>query len=585
MANPRSFAVSPLGAALVALSIAAAGHAQDLARYLPKDAQFVLVCDGPARFAERFAATNLMKLLGDPDAAPIRALPVKLRDLLDQAAKDEELPIEVGALLDRFAGYGGRFAVGAHLDLAAARESGMPRFFLAFVAEGHESVDFASVADDVKRAAESSDDALQPLDIGPGFLAAVDEDGTGATVPRVLDGHLVMFAGTDLAATLGQAFDGDAMLGASLPESVGESGFWLRADPGALVELVVFAENVQGARQRPSSAPSPETLGAILDRLALRDFEMALVPAGEFIRGSGVLNADASKPNAIDLFQPREAATPLLALVPAGHGNAQSFRFDVGELFDLVCDIVELEQDGARGMIEGGAREALDIDLHKDLLGALDGQLLVMNDSLANFEGLEPGAGPEDLEEVKGLYTFVIGLRDPTSFEAMLERVLRSRGLHAARKTAEYRGTKVRSMSVVVIQLHYAFVAEGVVVGVGPTGADNVRKVVDQSLARAEGQAPAALDEVLQKRVAALASGWRDLGTSNANVSANALLQALRMGFLDEEFDGDAKLKSLRDSFLAAADAWIPLAKRFDLLASVMSLRVEAGRLRFESIQ
>ncbi|MBI5851543.1 MAG: hypothetical protein HZB39_11055, partial [Planctomycetes bacterium] len=279
MSISRSFAVRPIGAVLAALSIAAAGLAQDLARYLPKDAQFVVVCDGPARFAERFAATNLMKLLGDPDAAPIRALPGKLRDLIDQAAKDEELPIEVGALLDRLAGYGGRFAIGAQIDVPAMRESGTPRFFLAFVAEAHESVDFAAIADDVKRAAESSDDAMQPLDIGPGFLAALDDDGTGATVPRMLDGHLVMFAGSDLAATLGAAFDGDAVLGAVLPESAADAGFWMHADAGRLLELAVLVPNLTGGGGSPSGGrdgPPQAIVQAIFDRLALRDLDLAL---------------------------------------------------------------------------------------------------------------------------------------------------------------------------------------------------------------------------------------------------------------------------------------------------------------------
>lgn len=578
----RSFAVRPIGAVLAALSIAAAGIPQDLARYLPKDAQFVFVCDGPARFAERFAATNLMKLLGDPDAAPIRALPGKLRDLIDQAAKDEELPIDVGALLDRFASYGGRFAIGAHVDMPAMRESGLPRFFLTFVAEAHESVDVAAVAAEIQRAAESSDDAMQPLDIGPGFLAALDEDGTGATVPRVLDGHLVMFAGSDLAATLGAAFDGDAVLGAALPDSAADAGFWMHADAGRLLELAVLVPNLTRGGGSPDG-PSPAIVQAIFDRLALRDLDLALTPAGEFIRSVAVITADPAKPNAIDLLQPREVSTPLLALVPAGHGNSQSIRFDVGALFDLICDVVEVEQDGARAMVEEGAREALGIDLQKDLLGALDGQLLLMNDTTANFEA---GAAEEEESEMQGLYTVVVGLRDPASFETMLERVLRSRGLHAARKTAEYRGTKIRSMSVLVGQLHYAFVAEGVVFGVGPAGADNLRKIVDQSLARAEGQAPAALDERVAKRLALLAPGWRDLGTSSLNLSASAMQGVLQMAFADLERDADGGPgEEVLGAMEKALDAFVGLAKRFDLLASVAAMKIEPGRVRFESIQ
>ncbi|MBI5853537.1 MAG: hypothetical protein HZB39_21215, partial [Planctomycetes bacterium] len=222
-------------------------------------------------------------------------------------------------------------------------------------------------------------------------------------------------------------------------------------------------------------------------------------------------------------------------------------------------------------------------DLHKDLLGALDGQLLLMNDTTANFEG---GAGEEEDFEMQGLYTVVVGLRDPASFEAMLERVLRSRGLHAARKTAEYRGTKVRSMSVLVAELHYAFVAEGMVIGIGPTGADNVRKVVDQSLARAEGQASAAPDAAIAKRLALLAPGWRDLGTSSLNLSTSAMDQVLQMAFADLERDADeGPGEEALGAMQKAIEAYLGLARRFDLLASVSSMKVESGRLRIESIQ
>lgn len=563
--------------------------AQDLARFLPKDAQFTVVCDGPARIAERLAATNFGRLFADPDAAPIRAIPGRAREMLVKLAERESVPLDVGSLFDRLAVYGGRMAIGAHVDLAASVEAKAPRFLISFVVEPHESIDLEALAADLQRAVDESDAGTQALEFGPGFQAAIDENGDGATVPRVVDGHLVMFAGSGLGTALARIFDDHEGLGVTLPAASDESMIWGRGDGELLrffADMAALAEEDGNPGFGDPSMPPSAILRAIFERLALTEFEAGTAPFGEHLRSVGHILTDASVPNLLDILQPQEKSTPLLALVPALHPIWTSIRIDAAGLYDLICDVAELAQPGLRGMLAESLQQEFGIDLQKDLLDAFDGQLVMLTDTFANFEGLAPGASLEDMEEVKGLYSFVLGLRDPPAFEKVLDGILRSRGLHAARKTVEYRNTKLRSMNVVVVQLHYAFVPEGIALGLGEAGAENVRKIVDQSIARAEGQAPVSHSERIQKRLALLQSGWRDLSISDIAVPSSTMNQLMDLALADlddhaeDEFAAEF-LELMRESITA----YFKLASRYDQMSSAAAIRIEPGRLSFEGIQ
>lgn len=570
-------------------SLAGGVAAQDLARFLPKDAQFTMVCDGPARIAERLAATNLGRLCADPEAAPIRAIPGRVREMLVKLAEQESVPLDVASFFDRIAGYGGRMAIGARVDLAATVEAKAPRFLVSFVVEPHESIDLEALAADMQRAVDESDAGTQALEFGPGFQAAIDENGDGATVPRVVDGHLVMFAGSGLGTALARIFDDHEGLGVTLPPASAESMIWGRGDGELLrffADMAELAEEDGNPGFGDPSMPPSAILRAIFERLALTEFEAGTAPFGEHLRSVGHILTDASVPNLLDILQPQEKSTPLIALVPALHPSWTSFRIDAAGLFDLICDVAELGQPGLRGMLAESIQQELGLDLQKDLLDAFDGQLLMLDDSFANLEGLAAGEALDEMEEVKGLYSFVIGLRDPAAFEKVLDGVLRARGLHAARKTVDYRNTKLRSMNVFIAQLHYAFVPEGLALGLGEAGAENVRKIVDQSISRAEGQAPVQHGERVQKRLALLQSGWRDLAIEDVDLPSSMMDQLIDLAMSDLDHDADDELASqLLELMRESVTAFAKLASRYDQMSSAAAIRLEPGRLSFEGIQ
>lgn len=554
--------------------------AQDLARFLPKDAQILLVADGPARLGERFAATNVGRMLASPEAEPIRELPRTLVGLLAKSATEAEVPLDIRALADRLGAYGGRWGIGAHVDVGKYVDDQELEFLVAMVFEPHASVNLGEVATELETAVVESGATLEALDAGPGFRVQITADGIGVTVPRVVDGHLVMFIASDAVATLGKAFDSDEILGAALPQEVAGQGLFLRVAP-SLFRMAIAAEARRDTNpfSRVSRESTTRTLTAVFDRLALEWLEVSIAPSDEFVHTSFELTAEAARPNLIDVFQPREKSTPLAALAPRQHASWLAMRLDLKEVLQIVFDVVrDLEMtDDPRGEIEQALQAMAGIDLYADLLEPLDGQLVLLNDSLASFEAMQ---GEDEPEEIPGMYSALLGMRDPATFEAGLEKLLRSRGLHAARKTAEYRGASVRTVPAIIAELHYAFVAEGLALGLGKIGADNVRRMIDLSLAKSEGQAPEPFNDRLKARFATLSGDWRDLGADDSQSSSSALADAVALAFADMGDLDDPAAEAFLEAFQSAVWTWLELAPRFDLLSSVTASRVEPGRWR-----
>ncbi|MGE0142639.1 MAG: hypothetical protein AB7I19_08360 [Planctomycetota bacterium] len=551
--------------------------AQGAARFLPRDAIVSFSMFGPRAFGDRTAETNLGRLLADPAAAPIRELPAKMLDKILAEIGDSRAETHLRGAYEFFGGYGGRISCAARFAMDADAENAdeaLGELLVGIVFEPDGETDFAAFVESVREAANDAE--LEQRLIGTeanGFTLVQGENRKQFVLPRVIDGHLVCYYGLgleDALARLGEQSSGEE-------PAADESLLHLRVELDRLMGIVISSLAGIGGR----SEIEPELLEVIDRRIGLKQFDLRFRTDGEFLRADYSIVADPER-SILDLLQPNAKSTPIAALAPSDHENWSSVRLDLGWILNFARDLVmEARGEDVFELLEQVSSE-FGVDVRHDLFGAFDGQLLLLNDSLAGLEAMAEGDEDEDAE-VAGLYSGVIGLRDAKAFESTLEKLLRSRGLHAARKTTEYRGVAIRTMNVAIVQFSYAIVNEGIAFGVGKIGVDSVRSIVDASLAATDGQRQIRFPEPFAERRRRIGDDWRDFQISSSAGYAG-ILKDVMAGEL-EDLDDPVGFAVVNDIVMPALEAWLELAPRFDLERSLSAMRLVPGRLEIVSIQ
>ncbi|MFO1050667.1 MAG: hypothetical protein U1F36_00465 [Planctomycetota bacterium] len=575
-------------------ALLASAPAQDLAKFLPKHAQIVAVSDGPKRLAERFEGTNIARMLSSPEAQPIRAIPTVVVDFVAGLAEQNGSKFDLHGLLDTLAGYGGRVGIGVEFDLAASRASGSIEFLLSVVAEPDGSTDLGALGEKIADEADRGGATLSEIDAGPGFRALIHPADVDVTLPRLVDGHLVMFVGSRLDDSLPRGFGADATLGAKLPETAAEAAMLLHVD-GGIVELLTLAIEI-GNRNAPrgrygssSSRPSQmdesvsRLVRSLTERLSFEDIEVSLSRSGQYLRTVGEIHGDASREGLIDLFQPKAKSTPIGRLVPAGNQDWQYLRFDIAAVAKLLITALEAEQPGVGGLI-GSALEAEEVDLDRDILNAFDGQLLWLSDPLLDVP-MTP-ADEDDEEQSPGNFALAVGMRDAKATEALVEKLLRSHGLHAARKSEDYQGATVRHLPLLG-EFRWVFLPDALVIGFGAEGKKMLQGIIDRSVASARGEPAPEWSEQAKARRDALTNGWRDLGMTDASGSIGTVRSYLNLAFdqIQAEHESEPGMDTLVPALREGLDCWMRIAGQFDVLTTVSAMSVTPGHLRSESIQ
>jgi hypothetical protein len=566
----------PSASRLVGLcAISALLEAQDVARFLPPDPMISLRAVGPREVGERMAETNYGRLLADPAAAPIRELPGKLLDIALEEVGDPRAEAHVRRAYELLRDYGGRMSAAASFDFDESSEDAIRGLLIGIVLEPDGKTDFAAVIEMFRDAANDAE--MEQRTVGTdesGFTIARGDNRMELALPRVIDGHLVCYLGFDLEQAVARLGEQPAVAAeTNAPDASSTSLMDLHVDVGRLVS--------SGALRAGSSGELDlEVVDAVVKRLGLKHFDMSLRADGEFFRSDYAISATAAS-SILDVLQPNIESTPIAMLAPPNHENWTTVRLDLSEILNLVRDVTMATRgDDLFELIDQLSPE-LGVDIRRDLIGVLDGQVLILNDSFAALAAVGED-DDEDLESA-GLYSGVIGLRDSKAFDATLEKLLRSRGLHAARKTTEYRGVPIRTINAAIVQLSYAIVNEGIAFGVGRIGVDSVRSIIDASLAATDGQRQIRFPERFAERRRRLGEGWRDFQITSSSGYAGLLKEAVasELGDLEDEPDAAMVLAAVRP----AIDAWLDLAPRFDLERNLAAMRLVPGRLEIVSIQ
>jgi hypothetical protein len=148
------------------------------------------------------------------------------------------------------------------------------------------------------------------------------------------------------------------------------------------------------------------------------------------------------------------------------------------------------------------------VRLKEDLIDHLGDELLTVQDMNVALDEDEDAASP--FAAIEGT-CFAIQLRNGRAFGESLEKMLRSRGLHASRKTEDYQGLKLHSMRLAgLVEVEYAVADDMLVISIGSdeSSKQSMRSVLDASAnPAAVGELPTAVKDLVGK----LPAGWSGL--------------------------------------------------------------------------
>jgi hypothetical protein len=503
---------SVLFASLVLLAAVSAQEKTSF-RFVPADAQVVFRLDAPARWQARFADTKVARLLASEAVAPWLAKGKAAFDEGMEAARAKG-EVDVDAVQRFLADYRGEIVVAVHLDLdrlPAALENDEPvpfRGTIALTPDG--TFDLAAFCAAMAKTLEQTESNVRDLVVGEHtFRVSEAENGFTGSLPAMVDGHCVFVFGNDLETSAAR------LLGAAdrMAAPAADAPLWCHADVrGVMLWLQELA------RQGTAEDGMPIDGGDLVRELglmAIESFSTSIAPDGDRVAWDFTIGTGVEHRGLLDVVATDGDAAKLLRWLPPGADSFSALAFDLGPLYSLVQRVWAAVGDDAPLSFDDAMaafQEATKVRLKEDLLDHLGKGAMILQDVGA---ALDVEAMMEEVEDnpmgaaLNACYVF--SLRDGKAFGDAIETLLRARGLHAARKSEEYQGTKIHRLRLAgVIELEYAVTADLLLLaaGHGEAPGQSLRGVLD---ARAQGAS-----EELGKisAVAALPKGWVGLSVS-----------------------------------------------------------------------
>lgn len=516
------------------LALLALAPAQDAAfRFAPKDAALVVRMGAPARWKKDFADTAIAKMMSAPALAPMME---QMGKAMDEAMAGMRSSGFDADLVERMlADYQGDFVVSVAVDWAKAdlvtmddEDPSLP-LAVTVAATPHPAYDLAALAKAIdgsvrKRMEDPGAPKTKEVPVGELRLTAVAaEDGMWGTIPAIVDGHLVMFYGTDVEAQATKAIEGKDRFEAT---DAGNAPMFVHADLRGFVGAMD-----QGAAEIEEMGGAPFDVGELLDAIGLRslqDFRMTLGADGKHLVSDVQLGLRADKRGLMAMLPQSSAQPKLLRALPAATSNWTIMPLDLGVLYtsaEQIVTMLEAEMPMSWPDMMTAMAEELKVRLKEDLLDHLGGELMVLSDASEIADEDEAGNPANPLAAING-QCMVLSLRDGAAFGKSVETMLRARGLHAARKTEEYQGAKVHRMTLAgVLELEYAITDDMLLLALGrsESARASLRGVLDAKASGTATELPAAVKAHLD----AAPAGWCGVGVTRPADTMMGIGQAM----------------------------------------------------------
>jgi hypothetical protein len=519
-----SLAFAPAMAAQGGAEGQAAAPRPDPGRFLPQQALLQIECDGPARMAELFRETRVAQLLQSEELRET-LLPFAQSFWEQWRGTAQQIGISSQGLLRFAKRYDGRMAIAVGAQPQGLLGGGSADAWALVALSPGEGLDFASVQRVVRGFLEANEATRSVRQLGQQELVFRRMQELEFLLPVVLEGCLVFAVAQDadsLVAAMRKAMSrateakpklGGPKEGASRAPAV----FELRAP------MAPWWNMMEQQLRAPGGAADPETalLRELLERSKLTawtEFGMRVQPRGEFAELGFVMPNLRKAGGAWPLILPGPEPFALARYVPRDLDAWQLSQLDLAGMLQLYFEADaavqgvgkgEGESEGERPAQGAGARAQFDrivaqatgLRLQEDLLDLLGGEFL----QLGQASVTSSGSGPTGL----GGLCYALELRDHARFGASLEKLLRKRGMHAARREIETEhGSYFRLPVLGLFDVSYAIRPGMLIAGLGDEGAALIERAL-AAPARQDVPRPAAI----AARLAALGEG-QQLGGS-----------------------------------------------------------------------
>ncbi|MCR9247966.1 MAG: hypothetical protein NXI31_23290 [bacterium] len=432
-------------------------------RFIPQDAQVVLRLAAPARWKTEFAGTKIAEVFGGQAFAPMLA-GIK-QGFMGGRNPDEGVDPEL--MESMWDNYEGEITVALHVDAEDIGDSIMedraPAMAIAFALSPHDSFDLNELAVQLRQMIENKEgDTLNEIEVGEQSLLCKQEDGIHLTVPTMIDDHLVMLFSTDM-----ETF-GERMITSENRHPGAGAGKAMFCHIDAKQGIDALMDFVAWQMENDLNAPPIDVVQLLTD-LGLgcvRSIELSVAADGEQLVVESNLATTAEERGLLGALLVDKPTLDTLRYVPPAATAFSVQAFDVSAIYKTISNI----WNGAAEVLPIGFEdveimfeEATKVRLHDDLIAHFGKEML----SLTDYEA-QADADPEDMTAMFAGSCFGIALTDGVAFGESLEKALRSRGLHAARKTEEYESIKVYRLRLAgAFEIEYAITDDLLLLALG----------------------------------------------------------------------------------------------------------------------
>jgi hypothetical protein len=264
-----------------------------------------------------------------------------------------------------------------------------------------------------------------------------------------------------------------------------------------------------------------------LGLMAMDTASMTVGADGKHVALDGELRLRERERGMFALLHP-SAPTKLPRLVPPAVDTFSVSSVDLGALTTMIGRVWEVMGDAVPMTWEQAQTqfaETMKVRLREDLLDHLGTELLTVQDL-----GEAGAADPDDpMAGFEGMCAGV-ALKNGKAFGESVEKLLRARGLHAARKTEDYQGTQVHRLRVGgIVELEYAITDDLLLLGLGSSESSrkSLRGVLD---ARANPPAAPEYPAPVKERLALLPASWSGLSVMSVSDTFRMMSQMIETG-------------------------------------------------------
>lgn len=497
-------------------------------RFVPADANLVVRLSAPSKWQQQFAKAQITKLFQSQTLAPMVGMMQQgysqmIEGLRGQGTVDADL---IDALVTT---YTGDIVVAAKVDLSNLEElmqtGERPEFEVMISLSPDGSFDLAKIAAEIEKAADKNPPSrgkVRELSVGNLKTRMLENDDVSMTLPSLVDGHLVAFFGTKLEPQVNRAM---AATGHFTGGNDAASMF-VHLELGGLMKAMTSAMgaamDMQGATF--DVAEMMRTLGLE----SVQNFDMSLAADGERLQ----VDYEIGLAGELGLFGALVADQPSTKLLRAVPDDVETFglmTLDAKVLFATIAKAWKVMGDEAPMSWDdamAAASEATKVRMKEDVVDHLGAQVLMLTPTSKDGAEDESEGNPIQMA-LQTMPVMAIELKNGKAFAESLETMLRSAGLHAARKTEEYQGQKVYKLSVGgMAQIEYAVTDDMLLLSVrnDEVGARALRSALDARKS-AEGEMPARIKNM----VAGMPEGWTGLSVMSMSETFKSFTKAMQM--------------------------------------------------------